>query len=91
MGITETQLLIKYGIPLAVKLLDKDQDPSEVAHDVASAIDSIAITRDITQKIANAPDDKAANIVEMLFKVLTGGLDAVGGLFKAVFGVLDES
>ena len=88
MGNLELQLLMKYGLPLAVKLLGegKTTEEARIAVEAVKVVSSVA-GGDAVGALLKADDKQVDGIVEGLFGVLTGVGDAVGGLLKAIGGL----
>ena len=87
MGNLELGLLLKYGVPLAVKLLRGGETEDETVEAVKAAIAGMANPPDVGETLLEADDEQAKGIVEGLFGVLTGVTDAFGGLLKAIGGL----
>lgn len=88
MGTTETALLLKYGIPLAVKLLADGKDETETTESVVKAVAGMSAGGiDIGDKLLNADKEQSDGIIEGLFGVITGAGNALGSLVKAFFGL----
>lgn len=81
MGSTEFALLWKIGIPLALKLWNNGEDEKDVVKAVVAVIEN---PPDITEALLKADKEQTDGIVEGLFGVLTGAVDAVGGLLGAI-------
>ena len=91
MGTVEMALLLKYGIPLAVKLLSNGVDEKETTKAVTVAIAGIASgeVNDIGPVFEEANEEQTKNIIDGLFGVITGATNALGGLVKALFRLFD--
>lgn len=88
MGTIETALLLKYAIPLAVKLLKHGKDEEETVTAVTEAIDGMAIGDvDVGDALVKANKEQTKNIIDGLFGIITGTANALGGLVKALFGL----
>ena len=88
MGSVELGLLLKFGVPLAVKLLGDGKNPDETVEVVTAAIVNMeAEPPDISEALLAANKEQTKNIIDGLFNVLTEGLGAFGGLLKAFFGL----
>ena len=86
MGNTELALLLKFGVPLAVKLLNDGKDEDETIEFVKTAIVNLeGGNTDLGSALVNADNEQTKNIIDGLFGVITGVGDAVGGLIKAFF------
>ena len=86
MGSIELALLLKYGLPLAIKLLDNSKDTDETIEVVTSVIAGM-YKGNVSEALINADDEQTESIITALFDVITGVSDAVGNLIKA-FGRL---
>ncbi len=88
MGETELALILKYGIPLAVKMLHEGRDEEETVKVVKTAITGLkAGDVDIGGALLNANEEQSKSIIDGLFGIITGVGDAFGGLIKAFFGI----
>ena len=83
------ELALKYGLPLAIKLLNNGKDETETQAVVTAAITGITSGTDATETLLKADDAQTASIVDGLFNVITGAagglfglIGALGGLFK---------
>lgn len=90
MGSTELALLLKYGVPLAVKLLSEGKDEEETVEAVTSAITNLESGAEIDEVLLAADEEQTKSIIDGLFGVLTGTLGAVGGLLKAFAGLFGK-
>ena len=89
MGTTELALLLKYGVPVAVKLLADGKEESETVDAVTSAITNMdAGVPDVGEKLLKADEEQTKNIIDGLFGMITGLGGAFGGLVKAFVGLL---
>ena len=89
MGNLELELALKYGIPLAVKLLSDGKGAKETELVVKEAVRNLVTSEvDFGKALAEASDEQADGIVEALFGLITGVAGAVGGLIKGIFGLL---
>ena len=86
MGSLELELLLKYGLPVAVKLLQDGKDTNEVVEVVTKVITGIK-DKDIAEVFVKADDKQTKGIIEGLFGIITGVGDALGGLVKAIGGL----
>jgi len=85
MGNLELNLLLKYGVPLAVKLLREGHSTAEVETAVkAVKIVSGIAEVNVQEVLLKADDAQTESIVDGLFGVLTGVGDALGGLLRAI-------
>jgi len=87
----ETILLLKYGVPLAFKLLGEGKSATEVKN----AVEAIKIVSgvggtDVKEALAEADEKQTNGIVEGLFGVLTGVTDAFSNLLKAIGGLFGK-
>lgn len=82
MGALELQLLLRYGVPLAVKLLAGGKSEKETVEAVQNTVSDLAKGRDAVEALLKADDKQVEGIVEGLFGVLTGVADALGNLIK---------
>lgn len=88
MGSTELALLLKFGVPLAVKLLKDGKEETETIEVVSAAIVNMeAGEMDVGTALLEADEEQTRNIIDGLFGVITGIADAVGGLLKAIVGL----
>ena len=88
MGSLEFQLLMKYGLPLAIKLLGDKHSEQEVK----DAVKAVKIVADVSgddakEALLKADDKQTEGIVEGIFGLLTGVGDALGNLLKAIGGL----
>ena len=87
MGNLEMELLLKYGIPLAAKLLKSGESEEKVIEAVITTVSGLKDAPDIGEALAKADKEQAKGIIEGLFGVLTGVVGAFGGLLKAFYGL----
>lgn len=90
MGTTELTLLLKYGIPLAIKLLNNGKDEEETTKAVTGAIEGMAageVDVGMGDALVKADKEQTKSIIDGLFGVITGTANALGGLVKALFGL----
>ena len=83
MGTVETALLVKYGIPLAVKLLSSGKSEADTVVAVVEAIDGLD-KDEIVNTLVDAGEENAKSIVDGLFDLITG---VAGGLAKLLGGL----
>ena len=88
MGSTELNLLLKFGVPLAVRLLADGEDEKETIVTVTSAITGMASRVDVGEALLEADEQQTKSIIDSLFGVIVGIGDAFGGLIKAIAGLL---
>lgn len=84
MGSVELALLIKYGIPLAVKLLSNGKNEPETVEAVNTVITGISSGGDVSGALLNADETQTNNIVDGFFGLLTGVSGALGNLVKGL-------
>ena len=87
MGSLELSLLLKYGVPLAVKLLKDGETEDETVEVVVTAITGLSDNIDVGEALLKADKEQAKGIIDGLFGVLTGVTDAFGNLLKAIGGL----
>jgi len=90
MGSVETTLILKYGIPLAIKLLNSGEDEPETVETVTEVIAGMEESGDVGELLVKADAEQTKGIVDALFDVITGAADAFGGLVKALVGLLER-
>ncbi len=86
MGSVELGLLMKYGIPVAVKLLNKGKSEKE-ASEAARAIVLLA-GNDVSNALLLADYKQTQSIIGSLYDVITDTGNALGGLLKSIGGLL---
>jgi len=83
MGSVELALLIKYGLPLAMKLIKAGEDGTKVAEVVTNIV---TVKGDIAETLLTADDQQTQAIIDGLFgevgKSLDDLLKAIGELIK---------
>jgi hypothetical protein len=89
MGTVEMALLLKYGIPLAVKLLANGKNEKETTELVSGAITDLG-KDDIVQALVTADEAQTNAIVNALFGVITGASGALAGLLGVFWGLLKK-
>ncbi len=88
MGTGELGLLLKYGMPLAEKLLAADKKKGETIDAVVGAVNNLSDIPDMGEALLNADKDETANIIDGLFGVLAGVGDAVDGLAETLIALM---
>ena len=89
MGNLELGVLLKYGIPLVVKLLAAGKKEEETVKAVTTAIVNLdGGVVEVREKLLAADDEQARGIVEGMFRVLMGVVDGVFNLAGALVGLL---
>jgi hypothetical protein len=84
MGTVEMALLIKYGIPLAIKLLSAGKDVKETKEVVNTVVSGM---NDYKGPLLAADEAQTQEVVNGLFGVITGVTDALDGLIKGLGGI----
>jgi hypothetical protein len=84
MGSLEMMLLMKYGIPLAIKLLSEGKDDKETIDAANTAIGAITSGHNAGDVLIGADEQQTNDIVNGLYGVLTGVTGAFGGLVKSL-------
>ena len=88
MGTVELALLLKFGVPLAVKLLANGKDEEETSVVVGDAIEKMAANKDVGPVLRTADKAQTESIINGMFSVIVGTGDAIGCLLKAILGLL---
>ena len=92
MGSMELNLLLKFGVPLAVKLLVAGKDEKEVTDTVTAAVSGMAAGKvEIGKALLAADEKQTQSIIDGLLGVIVGTVDAFGGLIKAFLRLLGGS
>ncbi len=86
MGTVETELILKYGIPLAFKLWNDGKDEPETVKAIVAAVAGFRES-DMTDALLKADEKQTKGIIDGLFGIITGATDAIGGLVKGIFGL----
>ena len=88
MGSTELALILKFGVPLAVKLLSDGRDETETVEAVTGAIVNMESGDiELEETLLEADKEQTKSIIDGLFGVITGAAGALGGLLKAIIGL----
>lgn len=90
MGTTELNLLLKFGVPLAVKLLADGKEEKEAIEIAKTAVAGMASggNLDIGDVLLAADEEQTQSIIDGFFGLITGVGDAFGNLLKALGGLL---
>jgi len=89
MGSTELALLLKYGVPLVIRLLADGKNSEYVEEVVSCAITGVATSDiEVRDALINADGKQTQSIIASLFGVITGATDALGGLVCALGGLM---
>lgn len=85
MGALELSLILKYGVPLAIKLLLGGKIESETVDAVNSVITGMASGDIDVAKVLLAADEEQTNaIINGTYNVIIGTADALGDLVKSL-------
>ncbi len=87
MGSIELALILKYGIPLAIRLLADGKDEDKALEIATSAIAGM-YRGNAGEALAGADDGQTESIISGLFDVIADVSDAMGNLIKAFGGLL---
>ena len=80
-------LALKYGVPLLVKLLGNGQDESEAVVTVEEILTHMSLDTPVDLLLA-ADEDTTNAIIDGMFGVLTGTVDATLGFLGAMTDLL---
>jgi hypothetical protein len=83
MGTVEMMLLMEYGIPLAVKLLQSGKDTAETTQAVQNTITTLQAP-DVAASLASANPEQKTAIVDAIASAVNGAEDAVSGIVAAI-------
>jgi len=84
MGSTELALLLKFGIPLAIKLLAGGKDEVETVEAINNLITGIANDSvDVGDALLLANQEQTSGIIQGIYDVITGATNALSNLVKA--------
>lgn len=86
MGTVETELILKYGLPLIVELFVAGKSEPDTVKAVVAAVAGFK-QPNIAEKLLEADEKQTKSIIEGLFGVITGATDAIGNLVKSIFGL----
>jgi len=84
MGTTEMGLILKYGIPLAIKLLAGGKDQEETEEAVQDAVGGIASGEDVGGVLLSADEQQAQTIIDGMYDVITGATGALSSLIDGL-------
>ena len=87
MGTIELGLLLKFGVPLAVKLLTAGKTETETVIEVSHAIAGMSETN-VGEVLLLADEQQSKSIIDGLFGLITGVANAFGNLINAFVGIL---
>lgn len=89
MGTIETQLMLKYGVPLAIKLLANGRvDAANEAQAIIENLDS----EGVGEALIHADSVQAESIVEGLFQTVIGkGIGDLVSVLAGLLGIKNES
>ena len=88
MGATELALILKFGIPLGMKLISKGAKEQEAIDAVAATIDNLeANPLSMREVLLTADEQQTDDIINHLFGVITGIGGAGGGLLRVLFSL----
>ena len=88
MGSTELALILKYVVPLAIKLANDGKDETETVTEIVSVINNIDKSPDAIETLANADPEQTKSIIDGLFNVITGVAGAPFFLISSLVGLI---
>ena len=90
MGSIELTLLLRYGVPLAIKLIANGKTKNDAVVTAGDAAIGLAADIDLAAKLVDAKPKQVKSIVDGLFDVITGASDAFSHLVVALVGLLKD-
>ncbi len=86
MGTVETALLLKYGLPLAVRLIANGVAKDDAIEATTDMVEAINAEEDVAQYLLKADAKATAIIVDGFYDTLTGVAESLKKLLDLLLG-----